>query len=143
MKLITNYEDLHKLMKKVTAQSVDTSDVIDKTLAEQSTATALADDITDFLPLSNKKKRNGKKHKHAKNSKWWKRVYKNGELDIISKGGAASKPKSFGYLIFPDEGRGIKQKRAQNFGERALQRGTVLRIIGNNLQDAVSDMLDD
>lgn len=77
-----------------------------------------AKEMTNLLPIS---KANGR---HAKNSKWWTSEARNLEFVVKSRGGAANKKGSFGYLVFPDEGRGPSNPWEQNFSGRSLQRST-------------------
>lgn len=74
--------------------------------------------ITNLIPVSKKKKGS-----HAKNSKWSTQKLGNLELTIKAKGGAANKPNSFGYLVFPNDGIGSRNHRAQEFMEKGRDAG--------------------
>lgn len=89
-------------------------------------------EMTNLLPVS--KARN---KKHAKDSKWSTSDLANLKFAVKSKGGAANKKGSFGYLVFPDEGRGPSNPWAQHFSDRALQRATpkVLAELDEALQE--------
>lgn len=78
----------------------------------------VAKEMTNLLPVSNRQK------PHAKNSKWWTKETGNLEFVVKSRGGAASRKGSFGYLVFPDEGRGPSNPFEQDFSGRSLQRST-------------------
>lgn len=70
--------------------------------------------IIGFMPVSNRQK------KHAKFSNPLKERLFNLGFDIVAKGGAANKKGSFGYLVFPNEGRGSHNLVAQQFFEKGL-----------------------
>jgi len=71
--------------------------------------------IIGFMPRSNRKK------KHAKDSKSLTFDKFNLGFEVYAKGGAANKKGSFGYLVFPDQGRGIHNFVAQEFFRRGLE----------------------
>lgn len=71
--------------------------------------------IIGFMPVSKRDK------KHAKFSNPLKEVMFNLGFDIVAKGGAAKNKASFGYLVFPNEGRGPHNPVAQAFFERGLE----------------------
>lgn len=74
------------------------------------------EEITNLIPVSKRKK------KHAKTSNWSKSDEFNLGFTVKSRGGAANKKGSFGYLIFPDEGRGSKNPIAHKFMEKGLDK---------------------
>lgn len=78
--------------------------------------------ITELLPVSNRHKN------HAKESSWSKSRTDNLEFTVLSKGGAASNKGSFGYLVFPDEGRGRSNPEEQDFMQRGLDAATPVII---------------
>lgn len=78
----------------------------------------VAKEMTNLLPVSNRQK------SHAKKSKWWAKETGNLVFVVKSRGGAASRKGSFGYLVFPDEGRGPSNPFEQDFSGRSLQRST-------------------
>jgi hypothetical protein len=71
--------------------------------------------IIGFMP------RSGRSKKHAKDSNSLKQEDINLGFRIFPKGGAASNKGSFGYLVFPNEGRGNKNPVAQEFFGRGLE----------------------
>lgn len=93
------------------------------------------DRITEILPISKRKKR------HAKDSKPFKSNDYNLGFTIISKGGAANKKGSYGYLVFPDEGRGIRNPITQNFTGRGLERATptVIEKLSNAIVSKIEE----
>lgn len=101
--------------------------------------------VTHLLPVSERNKNTPwyKRHgstKHAKDANWSTSENDNLAFTVKSKGGAANKRGSFGYLVFPDEGRGQPE---QNFTERATDvavpqivdklHGKLLETIGGSL----------
>lgn len=81
------------------------------------------EEITRLLPVS---KQNGKirNKRHAKYSNWSRSEKINLGFVIKSRGGAANKKGSFGYLVFPNEGRGAHNPVEQRFMERGLEAAT-------------------
>lgn len=75
-------------------------------------------EMTNLIPVSRENK------KHAKQSKWYTHETGNLEFVVKTKGRAANKPGSYGYLVFPDEGRGPSNPWEQNFSGRSLQKST-------------------
>lgn len=97
----------------------------------------IAQEMTNLIPVSKRQKR------HAKDSKWYTHQTGNLEFVVKSKGGAANRKGSFGYLVFPDEGRGSKNPVAQNFSGRSLQKSTpkVLQKIHGALDQLIEEGL--
>ena len=93
----------------------------------------VAEEMTNLISVS---KSDGK---HAKNSKWWASEVGNLSFVVKSRGGAANKKGSFGYLVFPDEGRGPFNPMEQNFSGRSLQRSTPK--IMEHLHSALDNLL--
>ncbi|MBC2048207.1 hypothetical protein HCB37_04105 [Listeria booriae] len=58
--------------------------------------------------------------KHAKGSNPFIHRMENLGFEVVSRGGAANKRGSYGYLVFPDEGRGAHNHVAQNFMQEGL-----------------------
>lgn len=82
-----------------------------------------AEEITKDLPISSWKGTIRPKN-HAKTSKWWKSEKDNLGFTVKTRGGIANKPGGFGYLVFPDEGRGPFNPVEQAFSERGLKLAT-------------------
>ncbi|WP_241559391.1 hypothetical protein [Lysinibacillus halotolerans] len=98
----------------------------------------LAPEITQLIKTSDKEK-----GVHANRTKWYKAEFGNLEITIKAKGGAANKPGSFGYLVFPDEGRGPSNHVAQKFFERGVNKGLpkLTDITQNKLIDKLEEVL--
>jgi len=79
------------------------------------------DEITKELPVSSW--RNKVRNKiHAKNSNWSASEKQNLGFVVKSRGGAAKNKGSFGYLVFPNEGRGAHNPLEQRFMELGLEK---------------------
>jgi hypothetical protein len=89
--------------------------------------------ITQDLPMSDRSKR------HAKLSDWSKSEKGNLQFVIKAKGGAANKPGSFGYLVFPNEGRGPHNPLEQRFMESGLYSATspVLKELNERVEERI------
>lgn len=92
--------------------------VINKTLLEKGSK-SIAERITPLIPVSRERDGNGIRAKeHAKNINWSATEQKeNLSVTVKTKGGAANKKGSFGYLVFPNEGRGKYNPRTIEFME--------------------------
>lgn len=89
-------------------------------------------EIIRFIPTSNSNKR------HAKNSNPLKGTMGNLGFVITTKGGAAKNLNSFGYLVFPNEGRGPHNPIAQRFFEKGADasNGKILTEVIKALEEA-------
>lgn len=87
-------------------------------------------DITGLIRLSKPSKGAEENRPHAKHSKWSKVEKINLGFVVKARGGAANKPGSFGYLVFPNEGRGPRNPLEQRFMERGLHQ-SVDELISN------------
>lgn len=89
-------------------------------------------EIIRFIPTSNANKR------HAKNSNPLKGTMGNLGFVITTKGGAAKNKNSFGYLVFPNEGRGPHNYIAQHFFEKGAEasNGKILTEVIKALEEA-------
>lgn len=85
--------------------------LVNQVLRAKGTRTMM-DSIIDLMPRSNKNKQ------HAKDSKPLTFRMRNLGFEVVAKGGAANRPGSFGYLVFPDEGRGPHNPIKQAFFKR-------------------------
>jgi len=81
------------------------------------------EEITKLIPVSTRKGKIRNK-KHARHSNWSKSEKINLGFVIKARGGAANKKGSFGYLVFPNEGRGAHNPIEQRFMERGLEAAT-------------------
>ncbi|UFU00368.1 hypothetical protein KO561_05325 [Radiobacillus kanasensis] len=94
--------------------------------------------ITHLMPISIRDKR------HARNSKWWKIEDFNLGFTVKARGGAASNPGSFGYLVFPNEGRGPHNPLEQRFMEGGLESSINDILFGrNSLNDHIDRYLEE
>lgn len=98
----------------------------------------ITEEITKLIPVSKRKNRIRNKN-HAKNSKWSKSEKHNLAITVKTRGGAAKNRGSFGYLVFPNEGRGPHNLVEQRFMERGLEKATP-RII-EKLNERIDRML--
>lgn len=103
-------DDLIKAMQKIPDK---TEGLINKTL-HTSGGKEVSMAIIGFMPRSDKNK------KHAKDSNSLKQDDINLGFRIYARGGAASNKGSYGYLVFPNDGRGYKNPVAQGFFEKGL-----------------------
>lgn len=94
-------------------------ELVNKSLKRKGTK-AMIESITGFMPVSRKKK------VHAKFSKPLSYSMRNLGFVVRAKGGAANKPDSFGYLVFPDKGIGPHNHIKQDFFERGGEKANEL-----------------
>jgi len=104
-------DDLIKAMQKVPER---TEELINKAL-HSSGGKEVSMAIIGFMPKSSRNK------KHAKESNSLKQDDLNLGFRIYPRGGAARNKGSFGYLVFPNDGRGVKNPIAQGFFEKGLE----------------------
>ncbi|NMH67291.1 hypothetical protein HF072_00540 [Bacillus sp. RO3] len=123
---------IEKFLKKLKGLPGNVEEVINGILHKQGIDIATAE-ITRFMPVS------GANKKHAKKSNWSKSTKGNLEFTIKARGGAANKRGSFGYLVFPNEGRGPHNPLEQRFMERGAKSAT--SPILNKLNKAVDERL--
>ncbi|MDT1957574.1 hypothetical protein [Carnobacterium divergens] len=90
--------------------------------------------IIGFIPVSRRNK------KHARFSNPLKSQNFNLGFEVYAKGGAAKNKNSFGYLVFPDEGRGSHNPVAQMFFERGTDR--VNERILNDVIEALGEAIE-
>ncbi|WP_130806518.1 hypothetical protein [Senegalia massiliensis] len=97
----------------------------------------LEDKVTDKLPVSSRNKR------HAKYSEPFKADKYNLGFDFKTKGGSANKKNSYGYLVFPNEGRGPRNKIAREFTNKGTSVAKpiimkeLLERITNKIQEVI------
>lgn len=78
--------------------------------------------ILSLTPNSGRDKSRWSNHKkHAKESNPYKQDSFNLGFRIYARGGAANNQGSFGYLVFPNEGRGPSNPIAQEFFQKGLE----------------------
>lgn len=132
-----DYEEIEELIIKVTKVAGDSENVINNILKVEAKQTFVPS-ITSLIPVSDKKK-----GEHAASSKWSRIVSGNLEFTIKARGGAANKPGSFGYLVFPNEGRGKRNPREQRFFEkgRDLQLPHLVEVTQKELLNKLEEVL--
>ncbi|MFD2638393.1 hypothetical protein [Piscibacillus salipiscarius] len=127
-----DYSDIQALEEKLARLPGQMEQVMNDVLHRQGIEIT-ARHITERMPVSDRNKR------HAKYSKWWKSERHNLGFTIKAKGGAANKPRSFGYLVFPNEGRGPHNPMEQRFMEEGLAES--VNPILNELNEAIDQKL--
>lgn len=117
-----DYRQMQELQERIRQLPNHAERVINETLHTDGVK-LMESNVTRLIPKSSRNKnapwyREHGSNKHAKDANW--SISKNEHLGFMlkSKGGAANKRSSFGYLIFPDEGRGQTE---QKFTERATE----------------------
>lgn len=116
---------LEEAMAKIGSES---EDLVNKVLKTKGTK-LMMQKIIEFMPQSSLNTR------HAKQSNPLRNKMMNLGFETKSKGGAANKAGSFGYLVFPNEGRGPRNHVAQRFVERGAE--TANELILQELIDAI------
>lgn len=93
--------------------------------------------ITNLIPVSSKQI-----GKHARTSKWSSQKLGNLEITIKAKG-SAKKPGTFGYLVFPNEGRGPRNREEQRFMEkgRDLAIPSLIEVTQQKLVEKIEEAL--
>lgn len=115
----SQFEELEKRMKQIPQK---TESVLNSYLHNEAIRIATKE-ITDEMPVSSMRGAIRPKN-HAKYSDWSKSEQINLGFTIKSKGGAARNKNSFGYLVFPNEGRGSSNPREQRFMEKGMENAT-------------------
>lgn len=112
-----DYSEVEKLQEKFKKIPEHVEVLINSYLHVEG-ATKVANAITPLIRVSRRTKR------HARHSKWWRVRPENLGFTIVARGGAAKNKNSFGYLVFPNEGRGPRNPQEQRFFERGLEQAT-------------------
>ncbi|AJH65330.1 hypothetical protein FOC75_00860 [Bacillus cereus] len=117
-----NYDDIVALEQKMIRLPGKMEPAINNVLHTDGIRIA-TEEITKLIPVS--KSKWGIRNKiHARNSNWSKSEKLNLGFKIVARGGAANKKGSFGYLVFPNEGRGSHNPLEQRFAEQGLINAT-------------------
>lgn len=112
-----DYSDFEKLEEKIRELPSQAEQIINNYLHKKGVTTTTKN-ITSRMPVSSK-------HKiHAKHTNWSRKETENLGFVIKAKGGAANRPGSYGYLVFPNEGRGPRNPLEQRFFEQGLHEST-------------------
>lgn len=148
--IVADYQELYTLMRNMSQLGGATEDTIKRVMHDKATHDTLGKDVSSYIRKSDNPRVRGRPH--ARDKKWWNAKKSKLSFELISKGKGANltplgnakkrqrhgkatyKPNAYGYLIFPDEGIGDKNPVAQRFGERGLAKGSVLRILEQELQ---------
>lgn len=109
-----DYKDIEKLEQSISKIPDRAEKAINDVLHVEGVR-IVTEKITDLIPVSNVHKN------HAKDSKWSKGDTGNLEFTVLSRGGPSKNKNSYGYLVFPDEGRGRSNPVKQDFMKRGLE----------------------
>lgn len=112
-----DFESFQDLRSRIESVGSDMETELNQILKDEGKNT-IEPNITNLIRVSRYSRGSKKSGPHARNSEWSKRELGNLEVVIKAKGGAAKNPGSFGYLVFPNEGRGPRNHTAQEFMER-------------------------
>lgn len=113
-----DYTAIEKLEEKMRQLPNKMEPVINKILHTDGVRIA-TEEITKLIRVS-RSKWSVQNEVHAKHSNWSKSEEMNLGFKIKARGGAANKKGSFGYLVFPNEGRGPHNPLEQRFAERGI-----------------------
>ncbi len=125
-----DYQDIDRLLQRVSHLGDKAEKTINEVLHTFGVKKVVRD-ITKEMPISKRQKR------HAKLSTWSKIEAGNLEFVVKAAGGAANKPGSFGYIVFPNEGRGPSNPLEQRFMETGLYKAT------NPIMDELSKTIEE
>lgn len=130
-------EDVKRLEAAMAEIPNKAEKAINEVLWDQGIET-LTDDVTRFIPMSK-----GSKARHARSSDWSKSTTFNLGFLMVSKGGAAKNKSSFGYLIFPDEGRGIKNNYAYDFTGKGqnMAQPKIMDMLSTNIIKTIEEAI--
>lgn len=131
-----DYEQIRRLEENMKRIPNESERVINDTLHDFGVRTAV-EEITRLMPVSDRNKQ------HAKNSKWHTADLNNLSFTIKTRGGAANRLGSFGYLIFPEEGRGSSNPLEQRFARDGMKYATpkILKKIEEKLINKINEVL--
>ncbi|MGC9339541.1 hypothetical protein [Listeria ivanovii] len=130
--------DLDELLKKIASSPGDVEKAINQSLEKEGAPLAI-EGIIRRMPVSQRKGKNVREKNHAKFSNPLLKRMENLGFEIVAKGGAASRKNSFGYLAFPDEGRGSSNPIAYHFFSEGLKDRTprILNALNEALDKAI------
>jgi hypothetical protein len=136
-----NYDDFIELERKLGRLPKKMEKVMNESLHSDGIEIA-TEEITELIPVSKHNNRIRLKN-HAKTSRWSKSKEHNLGFTIKSKGGAANKLNSFGYLVFPNEGRGSSNPIEQRFMEKGLENAKprILHRLSKQIEKALEEEL--
>lgn len=122
VKFDVDYKDIERLERKIERLPGESEKIINEVLHKQGIR-QVVQNITNYINISTRDGRPRNK-RHAKTSEWHTNDLMNLGFTVKAKGGAANKKGSFGYLVFPNEGRGPNNPLEQRFMERGLEVAT-------------------
>ncbi|EIO9132630.1 hypothetical protein LRH83_001426 [Listeria monocytogenes] len=130
--------DLERLLKKITDSPGDVEKAINQSLEKEGAPLAI-EGIIRRMPVSQRGAKKVREKSHAKFSNPLLKRMENLGFEIVAKGGASSKKGSFGYLAFPDEGRGSSNLIAQHFFNEGMTDRTprILEALNEALDRAI------
>jgi hypothetical protein len=136
-----DYEEIERLEQKMKQLPDKMEKVVNETLHTDGVEIA-TEEITSLIPNS-KWRNKGIDKTHARTSKWSKSESHNLGFTIKSKGGAANKKGSFGYLVFPNEGRGSSNPLEQRFMEKGMKKATprIIEKLHENIDKKLEEEL--
>src|SRR5690554_4245347 len=114
MEIRIDFSEVELLEQKLSKLGDDAESTVNEILHGMGVETVTRD-VTNLLPVSSRDK------KHAKYSNPFTHEPENLGFVFKTRGGAAKNKTSFGYLIFPDEGRGPRNPREQDFTGRGIE----------------------
>jgi hypothetical protein len=134
-----DHREIELLQEKMKRLPGKMEKVVNETLHNDGVEIA-TEEITNLIPNSQWKNKD-LSIAHAKTSKWSKSENHNLGFTIKSKGGAANKKGSFGYLVFPNEGRGSSNPIEQRFMERGMEKATpkILEKLHENIDKTLEE----
>lgn len=135
-KFEVDYEDIKLLEKRLLEIPGKAEQAMNEVLHTKGIE-LVTNQITHLMPVSNVQKN------HAKYSKWSRSERENLGFTVVTKGGAAKNKGSFGYLIFPDEGRGRSNPDEQDFTGRSMDATVpqLLKLLNNKITDTIQEVL--
>lgn len=119
VKFEADFEEIARLEEKMARLPNKMEEAMNKVLHNHGIK-MVKREITHVLPRSKGRKRKSS-HVHARDTTWSVGQKHNLSFTVKSKGGSADRVGSFGYLVFPNEGRGRSNPREQRFMEKGLQ----------------------
>lgn len=136
MRAELDFKEVEKLERNIGRLPNVAETVINQTLETQATR-IVVEEITKLIKIGD---RGGR---HAKQSKWEKVNKFNLGFDIVASGGAAKNKGSFGYLVFPNEGRGSRNPTEQRFAERGLEAAEpkIIDVLNIEIEKKIQEVL--
>jgi hypothetical protein len=134
-----DHREIELLQEKMKRLPDKMEEVVNETLHNDGVEIA-TEEITKHIPNSQWRNKSIEKA-HARTSKWSKSENHNLGFTIKSKGGAANKKGSFGYLVFPNEGRGSSNPIEQRFMEKGMEKATpkILEKLHENIDKTLEE----